>query len=148
MKTILSISLFLLPFLGFSQKDCTKFKDGAFKITDPVTKKVCIITREGNTQTERLEDAAEIYDFDITWIDDCTYTVNPTAATSARNKDVLKAGTMTVKIIKVSDTSYTQRVTVANNPKFRRVDEVFVVEEKKDKQEKKEEKKEEADKKY
>ncbi len=139
MKTILIYTaFFLIPFLGLAQ-DCSKFKDGAFKITDPVTKKVCIITREGNTQTERMEDASEVYDFEINWLDDCTYTVNPTAATSARNKDVLKAGTMTVKIIKVTDTSYTQRVTVANNPKFRRVDEVYMVQEKK---------KEEADQKY
>src|SRR5690606_19118759 len=115
----------------------TKFKNGTFKVTDPASKKVCLITRNGNTQTKQMEVAAEVYDFSINWIDDCTYNVNPTAATSARKKDVIKAGTKTVKIIKATDTSYTQRVTVANNPKFRRIDEVFIVK-----------KKEEADKKY
>lgn len=134
------LTLLLLPIFGYSQTNsCSKFKDGTFKVTDPASKKVCIITRQGNTQTERMEDAAEIYDFTINWIDDCTYTINPTPATSARNKDVLKAGTMTVKIIKATDSSYTQKITVANNPKFRRIDEVFTVPDKKDKHEKKEE---------
>ena len=143
LKTTL-FALLILPVFGYSQGSCLKHKDGTFKVTDPATKKVCIITRKGNTQTERMEDTPEIYDFTINWIDDCTYTINPTPATSARNKDVLKAGTMTVKIIKATDTSYTQRVTVANNPKFRRVDEVFAIA---DKKEEKKEKKEE-DQKY
>lgn len=128
MKNIItSLLVLLLPMFGFSQNDCTKFKTGSFKVTDPATKKVCLITRDGDTQTEKMQDAEEIYDFDIVWIDDCTYTVSPTAATAARNKEVLKSGTMTVKITKVKDSSYVQRVTVANNPKFRRIDEVFLV---------------------
>ena len=129
MKTIItSLLITLLPLFGFGQQtDCTKFKTGSFKVTDPTTKKVCLITRDGDTQTEKMEDADEIYDFDIVWIDDCTYTVSPTAATAARNKEVLKSGTMTVKITKVKDSSYVQRVTVANNPKFRRIDEVFLL---------------------
>lgn len=120
--------LLLLPVLAFGQKNCTQFKNGTFKVTDPATKKVCIITRDGNTQTEKMEDEAEVYDFDIVWISDCSYTVTPTAATAAKNKDTLKAGTLTVTITKTKENSYIQRVTAANNPKFRRVDEVFVVE--------------------
>jgi hypothetical protein len=38
---------------------------------------------------------------------------------------------MTVKIIKTKKDSYTQKVTIATDPKFSRVDEVFVVEGKK-----------------
>ncbi|MCW4468803.1 hypothetical protein OGH69_07510 [Flavobacterium sp. MFBS3-15] len=121
---ILSVSAFA------QQTGCTKFKNGTFKVTDPASKQTCIITRDGNTQTEKMEASDETYDFDIVWIDDCTYTVTPTPATAARNKEVLKAGTMTVRIIKAKDNSYTQRVTVATNPKFRRVDEVFLVESK------------------
>ncbi|MEL1243101.1 hypothetical protein AAEO56_02410 [Flavobacterium sp. DGU11] len=121
----------LLSFATFSQETgCAKFKNGTFKVTDPASKKVCIIKRDGNVQTERMEESDETYDFDLVWIDDCTYTVTPTASTSARNKEVLKAGTMTVKITKVTDSSYVQKVTVANNPKFRRVDEVFLMESK------------------
>ena len=129
MKAMIFATVLLATLTGYSQS-CAKFKNGTFKVTDPGSKKVCIITRDGNTQTERMEESDQTYDFDIVWIDDCTYTVTPTAATAARNKDVLKAGTMTVKITKSTETSYTQKVTVANNPKFRRVDEVFVVEKK------------------
>jgi hypothetical protein len=121
----------LLPLLGMAQSaDCAKYKNGTFKVTDPASKQVCIITRKDNVQTEKMEQSEEVYDFDLVWIDDCTYTVSPTPATVARNKDVSKAGTMTVRITKTTDTSYVQRITVANNPKFRRVDEVFLVLEK------------------
>lgn len=128
LKKITFYLILLLPLLAFAQKNCSQFKNGTFKVTDPTTKKVCIITRDGNIQTEKMEDEAEVYDFDIVWLNDCTYTVTPTAATAARNKETLKAGTITVTITKTKENSYMQRVTSANNPKFRRVDEVFVVE--------------------
>jgi len=114
--------------IGFSQgKDCSQFKDGTFKVTDPKSKKVCIITREGDTQTEKLEESDETYNFDIKWLDNCTYTLSPTPSTIARDKDVLEAGIMTVRITQVKDGSYIHKITVSNNPKFRRVDEVFVL---------------------
>ena len=129
MKKIITFLLLLLTAFGYSQSmDCARFKEGTFKFTDPATKKVCIIKRTGNIQTEKMEDTEEVYDFDLVWIDDCTYTLSPTAATAARNKDVLKSGTMTVKITKTKENSYIQHVKVANNPKFRRIDEVFLVE--------------------
>ncbi len=128
-KKITLLLSFILSVSAFAQQsDCAKFRNGTFKVTDPASKQTCIITRDGNIQTEKMEASEEVYDFDLVWIDDCTYTVSPTPATVARNKDVLKGGTMTVKIIKATDNSYTQRVTVANNPKFRRLDEVFLVE--------------------
>ncbi len=128
LKRCLFYLIITFPLAGFAQKNCADFKNGTFKITDPATKKVCIITRDGKTQTEKMEDEDEVYDFDIVWISDCSYTVTPTAATAARNKETLKAGTITVTITKTKENAYMQRVTSANNPKFRRVDEVFVVE--------------------
>ncbi|AWH85467.1 hypothetical protein HYN59_10215 [Flavobacterium album] len=129
-RKITLLFAFLFSITALAQSECAKFKNGTFKVTDPASKKVCIIKRDGNTQTERMEESDETYDFDIVWIDDCTYTVSPTASTAARNKDVLKAGTITVKMTKVKESSYVQKVTVANNPKFRRVDEVFLMESK------------------
>ncbi|MFP9113321.1 hypothetical protein ACLI1A_05230 [Flavobacterium sp. RHBU_3] len=129
MKTTLLFAFALLLNLAlYGQEGCTKFKDGTFKVTDPATKKTSIITRSGNKQTEKMEDAEEVYDFDVVWVDDCTYTITPTAATAARNETLQKAGTMLVKITKVKEHSYIQRVTVASNPKYRRIDEVFLVE--------------------
>lgn len=114
--------------IGFSQsKDCAKFKNGTFKVTDPASKKVCIIKREGNTQTERLEESAEEYSFDLIWIDDCTYTLTPTSSTLVRNKDVKEIGTMLVKITKTKEDSYVHKVTIDGDDKFSRIDEVFLV---------------------
>lgn len=126
-SAILALGM-VIPLWGFSQdNNCLKFKDGTFKVTDPTTKKVCIITRKGEVQTERMEDSDLTYDFTITWLDDCTYTVKPTATTIDRNRDVLKVGMMTVKIIKTTDTSYTQKIEIENNPEFKRFDQVYVV---------------------
>jgi hypothetical protein len=125
--TLYIICLLVFSFTGSAQSKCAQVREGKFKVTDPKTKKVCLITREGETQTEKLEEAEEAFTFDIKWLDDCTYTLTPTAATLARNKDVKDIGTMTVKITQVKEDSYTHKVTVANNPKFKRVDEVFVV---------------------
>lgn len=130
-KIIVYAIALLLSVFGYSQTNCAKFKNGTFKLTDPKSKEVCIITRDGNKQTERMEQSDDTYDFEIAWIDDCTYTVTPTPATAQRNPEVTKSGVMTVKIIKTKKDSYTQKVTIATNPKFSRVDEVFVVEEKK-----------------
>lgn len=131
-KKILLLFTFIITLATYGQQnDCSKLKEGTFKLTDPASKKTSIIKRSGNIQTEQMEDADEVYDFDLVWVDDCTYTITPTAATAARNKELQKAGTMMVKITKVKDHSYIQRVTVASNPKFRRMDEVFIVEESK-----------------
>ena len=127
---ILSMGLFLL-LSGFNkQNDCLKFRNGTFKIIDPATKKVCIITRKDDIQTERMEDSAETYDFKIKWVDDCTYTVEPTATTIERNREVLKVGLMTVTIVKTTDSSYTQKIQVEKNPDFQRFDNVFIVKKK------------------
>lgn len=129
MKILFTVSTLLLINFGYSQaKDCAKFKNGTFRLTDPATKKVCIITRDGNTQTEKMEESEEVYDFDVVWLDDCTFTLTATPATAARNPDVLKVGTMTVKITQTKEGSYIQKATVATKPKFRRVDELFLVE--------------------
>lgn len=128
MKSIvLILCLFTLGYTGSAQTTCAQVREGKFKVTDPKTKKVCFITREGETQTEKLEEAEDAFTFDIKWLDDCTYTLTPTAATLARNKDVKDIGTMTVKITQVKEDSYMHKVTVANNPKFKRIDEVFMV---------------------
>jgi len=128
-KIILFAVAILLPIIGFSQSNCEKFRNGTFKFTDPKSKKVCVITRNGNIQTEKMQDAEEVYDFDVVWLDDCTYTVTPTAATSARNKDATKIGTMTVKMVQVKDSTYVQKISIANNRRFKRSDTVFVMNE-------------------
>lgn len=128
-----ALPIFILMLIGFSghcqSADCSGYKNGTFKLTDPQSKKVCIITREDNIQTEKIQDSDEMYDFNVTWIDNCTYTVTPTAATAGKNKKMLKLGTMTVTITPATDTSYVQTIRVANSPKFKRTDTVYIVKE-------------------
>ncbi|MGV3459625.1 MAG: hypothetical protein ACO1N9_04130 [Flavobacterium sp.] len=131
MKTKLLIaSLLITATSAFAQESCAKFRTGTFKVTDPKSKQVCIITRTGDTQTEKMVESDETYDFDVKWLDDCTYTVTPTPASVAKNKDLSKAGTMTVTMTKVKDSSYVQNIKVANYPTFKRTDTVYFVKEK------------------
>lgn len=128
MQKITILLLLCFACCAYSQeKDCQRFKDGTFKVIDPASKKVCIIKRDGKKQTERLEESAEEYSFDLMWIDDCTYTLTPTSSTLARNKDVKKIGAMRVKIVETKEASYVHNVTVENDADFLRVDEVFVI---------------------
>lgn len=114
----------------FSQSGCSKFRDGKFRFTDPSSKKTCIITRDGDSQTERMETSEETYEFNLVWQDSCTYTITPTSSTIQRKKELLKLGSMTVKISQVTDTSYVQVIRVASSPKFKRRDTVFLIKDK------------------
>jgi hypothetical protein len=127
MKKLYSLTLLLLTAAGYSQANCAKFRNGTFKFTDPESKKICIIKRDGDTQTERVENADEVYEFSVTWTDSCSYNITPTSSTIQKKPDVLKLGTMTVKITPVTDSTYVQLIKVANSPKFKRRDEVTLV---------------------
>jgi hypothetical protein len=128
MVKITSLLVLMFTCFGYGQTmDCAKFKDGTFQVTDAASKKVCIIKRDADKQTERFVESDETYEFDLHWVDDCTYTLTPTASTLSRNKDIGKIGTMTVKITQVKDNSYVHNVTVSKKPEYKRVDEVFVV---------------------
>jgi hypothetical protein len=131
MKIQLLIALLFITITSaLAQEGCAKFRTGIFKVTDPKSKQVCIITRSGDTQIEKMEESDDTYDFDVKWLDDCTYTVTPTPGSVAKNKDLSKAGTMTVTMSKVRDSSYVQTIKVANYPTFKRTDTVYFVKEK------------------
>ncbi|WP_297332557.1 hypothetical protein [Flavobacterium sp.] len=127
MKKLYLFTFLIIAAVSYSQADCSKFRNGTFKFTDPESKKVCIIDRDGDTQTERVENSDEVYEFRVTWTDSCTYTISPTSSTIQKKPEVLKLGTMTVNITPVTDTTYIQLIRVANSPKFKRRDEVVAV---------------------
>jgi hypothetical protein len=111
-KLILTFLFFLLLFtISFAQvPNCKKFKTGNFKMT--YEGKKGLIKRYGNTQEEYLNgDGKPTMVFTINWINDCTYTLTPTAATRKAFRDIPKEGTMTVTIIKTTATSYTYAAT-------------------------------------
>lgn len=130
LKITLFSYILLCCLSAHSQSNCSDFKNGTFKFTDKESGKICIITRKDNEQTEKIENTQEVYYFAVKWVDSCTYTLTPTAATVQKNKEILKLGTMTVKITPATDSSYVQLIRVANSPKFKRRDEVFAVKDK------------------
>jgi len=85
--------------------NCKKFKNGTFKMT--YQGKSGIIKRNGNIQDEYF-DGSKIptMSFTVKWLNDCTYTLDPTAATRKKNPAIPKDGIMTVKITKTTANSY------------------------------------------
>lgn len=65
--------LIALTLLSFTLKDeCKGFRNGTFELNSAEGKKHTII-RKGNKQTEYVEKAKSLSEFDIKWIDDCSY---------------------------------------------------------------------------
>ncbi len=71
-----------------------------------------IIKRFGNTQEEYLNgEGKPTLVFTVSWINDCTYILTPTAATRKAFPAIPKLGNMTVNIIKTTATTYTYSAT-------------------------------------
>ncbi|MBS1536584.1 MAG: hypothetical protein JST20_02400 [Bacteroidetes bacterium] len=85
--------------------DCSKFKNGTFKILNPALKGYTI-KRNGNIQIESYKENEQVYK--IEWIKDCTYTLTPTEETLKKTPNFPKTGVLTIKIIQVKPNSYIQ----------------------------------------
>jgi len=100
--------LVISPNLFGQSKDCSKFKNGTFKLVDSKLENY-IIVRKGKHQTESYADKK--MKFIVKWIDDCTYTLTPTKKTMRKNPNLPKDGVLTVTIIEVKEISYIQTST-------------------------------------
>ena len=98
---------------GFSQPpDCSKFKEGKFRIADTRAGAIIIAERKGDYQTESSETLKAIVRFRISWQDNCSYTLHLDKVIRNENKMNFPSGmTVTIKIIATADNSYTQEVT-------------------------------------
>ncbi|WP_130736801.1 hypothetical protein [Flavobacterium sp. J27] len=83
MKKKFLLFTFFLGFVsfGFSQ-ECKEYKNGTFKLEDKELGVTYIIKRKGNIQTERKLGEDKGLDFEVIWIDDCTYILKSTPETS------------------------------------------------------------------
>jgi hypothetical protein len=111
-KSLFLSTCFLL--LGFHLKaqilDCQKFRNGTFKMT--YEGKKGIIKRYKDVQEEYLNgDGKPTMIFSVKWINDCTYTLTPTAATRKSLPDIPKDAIMTVNIIRTTANGYTYSAT-------------------------------------
>lgn len=90
--------------------DCRKFRDGLFITQSEVSGKITI-SRHGNLQTETTTKGVKMI-LVVHWLNDCSYTLKPTAETIAKYK--IPAGALlTVVITRVGPKSYFQ-VTTSN----------------------------------
>lgn len=81
------IVLLFVATLGFSSlsysQNCKNYKNGKFKLQDDELGVTYIIERKGNLQTERKLGEDTVLDFEVIWIDDCTYTLKSSEKTEA-----------------------------------------------------------------
>lgn len=80
------IFLLLVVILGFSffsySQNCKNYRNGKFKLQDDNLGVTYIIERKGNLQTERKVGEDMVLDFEVVWIDDCTYTLKSSRKTA------------------------------------------------------------------
>jgi len=92
--------------------DCSKFKEGKFRIADTRAGVVTIAERKGNYQTESSEALKVVLRFRITWQDNCTYTLRLDKVMRNENKiDFPSNMAVRVKIIETAGNSYIQEIS-------------------------------------
>jgi hypothetical protein len=113
LKNIIIFLLMTLPAATFSQPpDCTKFREGKFRIADTRAGVVTIADRRGGYQTESSEALKAVVRFKITWQDNCTYTLRLDKVLRNENKiDFPYNMEVHVKIIATGTGSYTQETS-------------------------------------
>lgn len=112
MKNIILLGLILISSAVFGQEnDCKKFKNGKFKIVDNAAGN-SIIERKGSRQIEYGEGSKLKLEFEVEWLNDCTYTLEIKEVLENQNNVELPEGMiLTVEIIETKENSYIQKST-------------------------------------
>lgn len=104
---LLIIVLSSFTLLSFAQtNNCAKFKNGTFKMT--YNGLTAIIKRNGNYQHEETVNPKMSVSFDVTWLDDCHYTLKPREDLFKQFPRTPKNALINVTITATSKNSYTQ----------------------------------------
>jgi len=114
MKTIVLFLLLNIPATAvFSQTpDCSKFREGKFRIADSRAGLVTIADRNSMYQTETSEALKAVVRFRISWQDNCSYTLKLDKVIRNENKINFPSNLeIKVKVIKTSTDGYTQETT-------------------------------------
>ena len=114
MNNIILFLLFLVSgFTAFSQTpDCTKFREGKFRIADTRAGAVIIAERNSMYQTETSEALKAVVRFRISWQDNCSYTLKLDKVIRNENKINFPSNLeIKVKITQTTDGGYTQETT-------------------------------------
>ena len=100
-------------FNAFSQTpDCTKFREGKFRIADSRSGVVTIADRNSMYQTESSDVLKAVVRFRISWQDNCSYTLKLDKVIRNENKINFPSNMeIKVKIIEANASGYTQETT-------------------------------------
>jgi hypothetical protein len=123
--TTILISLIATNVLG-QNIECKKIKNGYFKILKDSISEESFISRNSSSQTETIKGKYIASEFQVDWIDDCTYTLTPTKSTLLQLEGAPKDVMLTVKIIETKEKSYIQKST-ANFADFENITEVIKI---------------------
>ena len=112
-NTVFFTLLVFLSLTAFSQTpDCTKFREGKFRIADSRAGVVTIADRTNMYQTESSEVLKAVVRFKISWQDNCSYTLKLDKVIRNENKINFPSNMeIKVKIIETNAGGYTQETT-------------------------------------
>lgn len=106
--------MFLIPAMAFAQiPDCSRFREGRFRIADPNAGGITNIERKGGYQTESNEGLKIIIRLSVKWLNNCTCEMKLDRILRNDNKIDLPAMIIRVKIIETRENGYTQE-TISN----------------------------------
>ena len=112
-KLVFLLLFFGLSLTSFSQTpDCTKFREGKFRIADSRAGVVTIADRNNMYQTETSEALKAVVRFRISWQDNCSYTLKLDKVIRNENKINFPSNLeIKVKITQTTAGGYTQETT-------------------------------------
>lgn len=113
MKHAIFFFFLALPVLAFSQStDCSKFREGKFRIADSRAGVVTIADRNSLYQTETSEVLKAVVRFRISWQDNCNYTLKLDKVIRNENKINFPPDLeIKIKITQTTAGGYTQETT-------------------------------------
>ena len=111
-RSVLFIVLLFSGFNSFSQPfDCSRFKEGKFRTADPRVGSIVATDRRGSYQTESTESLKLILRFNISWQDNCNYTLRLDKVIRNENKvEVPSNLQLKVKIVETLPNSYIEEI--------------------------------------
>lgn len=121
LKPIILILLLTAPgSYAFGQApDCSRFREGKFRVADTQAGVITIAERKGMYQTESSETLKAVVRFRITWHNNCSFTLKLDKVLRNENRIDFPANMeVRVRILETSADSYTQEISssLANSP--------------------------------
>lgn len=112
MKNSILAILVLTSIAAFGQSsECSKFKNGKFKIIDAEVGN-SIIERKGTKQVEYGEGSKLKLEFKVKWLSECVYTLELKKIIENPNNIKLPEGMiLTIEIIETRENSYVQKTS-------------------------------------